>query len=257
MKKIISYLITTTALLILSAVAMAQGGLTPFAGSTHVYTVTAEDDINNTLAWTVSGGILNTDFTINSGASTEQVEITWLNTGTYTVSFSETADGTLCITNKEATVIVGSNTFDVSTSDPVATCNAADGQINVLGPDTTTSITYTVNMTTSSSFSPDWRFSFTLTSGTGATVDNVKVGGTTVAEVSGTYTSPDQTSTSGNGTVAVTMDVTGGINDLEDMVLEITSATELTYSTSDVDSNDWTASQTINPIPATSDIATD
>lgn len=257
MKKRFTYLLATAALILLSAAAMAQGGLAPYVGSTHVYTVTAEDATNNDLEWTVSGGTAGTDFTIVSGAATEQVEITWLTAGTYTVSFSETADGTGCITTKEATVVVGSNSFDVSTNNPGATCNAADGQINYASSDATTSITFTVDMTTgNAAFNPDWQITFTLTPSTGASIASVSAGSGSLSG-SGPYTLTNLTSSSGAGTVNITMDVTGDIHTLQGVDLEITAATELDYSTSDVDSDDWTASQTINAIPSTSDITTD
>lgn len=258
MKNSIKKIMVAAAFVVISAAAMAQGGLSPFVGSTHVYTVTAEDDVNNTLAWTVSGGTAGTDYTINSGAATEQVEITWLTAGTYTVSFTETAAGSGCITSKQVTVNVGANTFDVSTASPADMCNAADGQVNYSLTTATTGVTFTVNMATgNASFNPDWKFTFTLTSASGATLTNVKVGGTPVTPSSGTYTSPDQTSASGAGSVTVTVDAEGGINAVQDVVLTITSATELSYDTPDVDSDDWGATQTINAIPATSDISTD
>lgn len=256
MKKIFTYLLATAALMIISTAAMSQGGLTPFVGSTHVYTVTAEDDVNNTLAWTVTGGILNTDYTINLGAATEQVEITWLTAGTYTVSFTETADGTNCIASKQVSVVVGNNTFDVSTSNPGETCNAADGQVNYAGSTATTSITFTVDMTTANaSFNPDWEIVFTLNPGS-ATLGSISADNGTLSGT-GPYTLTDIGSTGGNGTVDITMDVTGNIYAIQNVLLTITSATELTYDTPDVDTNDWTATQTINPIPSTSTITTD
>lgn len=257
MKKKLTYLIATAALMILSAAAMAQGGLAPFVGSTHVYTVAAEDATNNTLAWTVTGGTAGTDFTVNSGAATEEVEITWLTEGTYTVSFSETADGTGCITTKEATVVVGENTFDVSTTNPTETCNAADGQVNYAGSNATSSITFTVDMATGNAgFNPNWEITFTLSPGTGATLANVAASEGTLSG-SGPYTITGIPSASGTGTVDITMDVTGDIYTVLDVDINITSATELTYNTSDVDSNDWTATQIINAIPNTSGITTD
>ena len=257
MKKTLTYLIATAALMVICAVAMAQGGASPMVGSTHNYYVNAANSTINELQWTVLEGSDKNEYDINSGETGETVNITWNTTGTYTLQFEETADGTGCITLKQIAIVVEANTFDVSTSNPAATCNAADGQINVVGPDTTTSISIIVDMTTSGSFSPDWDFSFTLSSNTGATVSNVRVGGTLITPTLGTYTAPSQNSSSGSGSVEVTMDVTGSMTDLEDMILTITSATELEYNTPDLDSDDWTATQTINAIPKTTDIATD
>ncbi len=254
MKKIFTFLLATAALMIVSAAAMAQGGLAPFAGSTHTYTVAAAD-ANNTLAWAVSPA---TGFTVNSGAASQQVNITWSTAGTYTLTFTETDAATLCATVKTATVVVSANTFDVSTTDPAATCNTADGQVDYSGITATTSVTFTVNMATGvSTFNPNWNFAFTLSSVSGATLSNVKVGGTSVTASSGTYTSPNQSSTSGTGSVSITLDAEAGIFDIQDVVLSITSASELSYNTPDVDSGDWSATQTINAIPNTSTITTD
>ena len=254
MKKTFTYLLATAALMIVGAAAMAQGGLAPFLGSTHEYTITPEST-SNSLTWSVTEA---SGYTINSQTvvtTTSVANITWTATGTYHLQFTED-DGT-CSTVKEITVVVGNNTFDVSTTNPTATCNAADGQVNFAGTTATTGVTFMVSMATgNSAFNPDWNFTFTLTSVSGATISNVKVGAA-VLTGSGPYTAPDQSSASGLGSVTVTCDAEGGINDLQDVVLTITSATELAYNTPDVDTNDWTATQTIDAIPNTSTITTD
>ena len=253
MKTNLTYLIAIAAIMLLSFGAKAQGGLTPLVGSTHVYTVSADDATNNTLAWTVSPA---TGYTVNSGVATEQVNITWTAANTYTVTFTETDGTTGCETVKTATVVVSANTFDVTTSDPTEVCNAADGQVNYTNADATTAITFTIDMTTAKTgFSPNWEITFTLNGGT-ATIADVAA---TEGSLSGTgpYTLTGISSTSGDGTVDITMDVTGGVYAAQTVVLTITSARELTYNTPDVDNNDWTAAQTINAIPNTSTITTD
>ena len=253
MKKIFTYLIATAALMIISAAAMAQGGLTPFVGSTHEYTITPEST-SNTLTWSVVEG---SGYTINSQTvvtTTSVANITWNTAGTYTLQFVED-DGT-CTTVKQKTVIVGTNTFDVSTTNPTATCNAADGQVNFAGTTATTSITFTVDMTTANaSFNPNWEIVFSLNPGT-ATLANIAATDGTLSG-SGPYILTGIASAGGNGTVDITMDVTGNIYADQSVVLTITSATELTYNTPDVDSDDWIATQTINAIPNTSTITTD
>jgi hypothetical protein len=252
MKKTAIYLISILALLFVSMGTMAQGGLAPLVNSTHTYTITPGG--SNTLAWTVSPA---TGYTINSGAATASVSITWTVAGTYTLTFTETT-GSTCSTVKTATIVVGSNTLDISAISPSATCNAATGQVNFSGSTATTAISYTINMATAnSSWSPNWEFTFTLTPSSGVTVANVKAGSTTLTPVTGTYTASGITSTSGNGTVNITMDVTGNIYTLNTVALTITSAKESQYSTPDSDSTDWTATQTINAVPNTSSISTD
>jgi len=249
MKKSILYLIALVAIMFTSMGVKAQGGLTPLVGSTHTYTVTA----TGTKAWTVSPA---SGYTINSGAATSSVNITWTATGTYTLTFTET-NASNCSTVKTATIQVGLNTFDVSTASPTATCNAADGQANYSVSTATTAITFTVDMTTgNSSWSPNWQFVFTLTPSSGATIAGVAASAGTLSG-SGPYTLTAIPSTSGAKTVTITMNVTGNIYTMHTVDLAITSAKELTYNTPDKDNNDWTATQTINPVPNTSSISTD
>jgi hypothetical protein len=249
MKKTKKWLMILVIAMIASLGAMAQGGLAPLVGSTHTYTVTA----TGTKAWTVSPA---SGYTINSGAATSSVNITWTAAATYTLTFTET-NASNCSTVKTATVVVAPNSFDVFTASPIATCNAADGQANYTGPNATTAITYTVNMTTgNTSWSPNWQFVFTLTPSSGATVASVAA---TAGTLSGTgpYTVTAIPSTSGAKTMTITMNVTGNIYSLHTVDLAITSAKELTYNTPDKDNDDWTATQTINPVPNTSTISTD
>ena len=253
MKKTFTYLITAVAFILVSVGAMAQGGLSPLVGSTHEYTVTAEDASNNTLAWSV---VEASGYTINSGAASETVNITWTTAGTYHVRFSETDGTTSCITTKEATVVVAANTFDVSTTNPSETCNAKDGTVNPTG-DATTSITFTVDMTTANaSWNPNWEINFILTPSAGATIASVAASEGTLTG-SGPYNLTALTSAGGNGTVNITMDVTGDAFTVHTVALAITSAIELQYNTPDMDTDDWDATQTINAIPNTSDITTD
>jgi hypothetical protein len=255
MKKITNYLIAIAAFLLLSFGAKAQGGLSPYVGSAHNYTVTPEST-TNTLLWSV---VEATGYTINSQSvvtTTSVANITWTAAGTYKLRFTETNTTTLCATTKEVTVTV-SNAFDVSTSSPTADCNAADGQINYSGTNATTSVTIPVSMVTGvSTFNPDWEIQFTLTPGTGATISNVNKSSGTLSGT-GPYTLTGLTSASGAGSVNITFDVTGNIYTQLDVDFDITSAKELTYNTTDKDNDDWAATQTINAIPNTSTITTD
>lgn len=254
MKRILMVLTAIAALMLTSAVSMAQGGLTPLVGSTHNYTITPEST-SNTLTWSVveaAGYTINTQSVVTT---TSVANITWTAAGTYHLQFAET-NGTSCITLKEAIVTVSANTFDVSVTAAAAFCNAADGQINYASTDATTSISFTVNMTTGTTFSPNWEIKFTLAPGT-ATLANITESDGTLTESSGVYTLTAIPSTSGTKTITITMDVTGNIYTVQNVLLTLTSARELTYNTPDVDNTDWTATQTINDIPNTSSITTD
>lgn len=255
MKKFTFNLFAIIALMIISSATMAQGGLFPLAGSTHNYTVVAEDDANNTLKWSVTSS--ETGFTINSDVATEQVSITWTTPGTYTLQFTETDATTLCATIKTKEVVVGNNSFDVSTVSPTAFCNSANGEINYSGSTTTTAISIPVSMVTGiEDFNPIWEITFTLTPNTGTTIESVTASAG-ILSGAGPYTVTALSSDSGAGTFNITMDVTGDIYSPRDVVLAITSARELTYNTPDVDTTDWLATQTINSIPNTSAITTD
>jgi hypothetical protein len=255
MKKNLTYLIAIAAIMLLSFGAMAQTGSTPLVGSTHVYTATPESG-SNTLAWAVLEGADGTEYNIVSGAATGAVTIKWNTAGTYTVRFTETSTVTLCATVKTISVTVSANTFDVSASASAAFCNAANGQVNYAGTDATTAITFKVNMTTGTAFSPNWEIKFTLTPGT-ATLATVAATDGTLTASAGVYTLTTIPSTSGTKTINITMDVTGNIYAVQNVLLTITSAKELTYNTPDVDNTDWSATQTINDIPNTSTITTD
>lgn len=263
MKKALQFLMTAVALLLISVAVTAQGGATPFLNSTHTYTVTMENGANNTAQWVIAddtGTALDPQptFSTNIDGNASTMEITWTSVGLFKVQFSEINQSTACVTVKELDVVVSVNTFDVSAVTPAATCNAADGVVNYAGTDVTTEVSFVVDMETADSeFNPNWEFTFTLTSSTGATIDNVVAGAGTLSEITGTYTLTGLTCASGAGSVTITLDATGELYTAEDVVLTITSAKELTYNTPDVDSDDWAATQTINPIPQTSDITTD
>lgn len=263
MKKVLTILMSAAALLLISAGTMAQGGATPYLNSTHTYTVNMEDGTNNTAQWVIAddgGTALDPQpaFTTNIAGNTASMEITWTTIGDFKVQFSETNPSTTCVTAKELDVTVSANTFDVTAVAPAATCNAADGVINYAGTDVTTGVSFDVEMETGdAAFSPDWEFTFTLTSSTGATVANVSAGSGSLSESGGTYTLTGLTSASGEGSVTITLDATGVLYSAEDVVLILTSAKELTYNTPDSNSGNNTATQTINPIPQTSDITTD
>jgi hypothetical protein len=264
MKKVLPFLMTTTILLLISTGLMAQGGATPYLNSTHTYTVTMDDGANNTAQWVIAndaGTALDPQptFATNVDGNIATMEITWTTVGSFKVQFSETNPSSTCVTAKELDVVVSANTFDVTAVTPAATCNAADGEVNYAGTDVTTEVSFVVDMATGiTGFNPNWELTFTLTTTTGATIGNVTDGTNTITpDVSDIYTLTGLSSANGTGSITIFLDATGELYSAEDVVLTIASAKELTYNTPDVDSNDWTATQTINPIPQTSDISTD
>lgn len=254
MKKTFTYLIAIAALMIISASAMAQGGANPFVGSSHGYKI-VPGDAGNTMAWSVAQGVLNADYEINY-SNGDTINIKWLTAGIDTLIFSETDAVTGCLTVRELEIIVQPNTFDVSTSDPAATCNSKDGTINPSG-DATTAITFTVNMTTGiADWNPDWEIEFQLLSSGSKLIADVAASQGDLTKT-GFYRLTNLSSSGGNGTVDITMNVTEDVFTLLEIDLVINSAIELDYSLSDIDTDDWTATQTINALPNTSPITTD
>lgn len=251
MKKFVHQLIAICAFVAVGFVANAQGGETPIVGATHTYTVNAEDETNNGLVWSIVGGSSG-DYSL-SGENSETATITWNATGNYTLRFVETANGTNCETVRELPITVSANTFDVSTTDPDATCNSKDGTVNPSGS-AVTSISFVVSMNTSNAgWTPDWTFTFTLGTTGGASIADVTASAGTLSEASGVYTVT--AIPNANGSVNVTMNVTGDIHTALGTTLNITSATELDYNLTDLTSNNWGATQTINPLPNTSGIS--
>ena len=98
MKKALTIILTTAALLLIGAGAMTQGGASPFLGSTHTYTVTMADGANNTAQWVIAddeGTALETQpsFTTNVDENTATMEIRWTSSGDFKIQFTENRSG--------------------------------------------------------------------------------------------------------------------------------------------------------------------
>ncbi|WP_167617067.1 hypothetical protein [Maribellus sediminis] len=248
--------------MIVSAAAMAQGGLTPFVGSTHVYTVTAEDDVNNTLAWAITSGPAG-GYTVNSGASSEVVNITWNSIGTYTLEFRERDKTTLCFTIKTVTVNVSANTFDVNLGSLTDACNNNSGTVSP-ADSATSVITVPFEMGTGeTTWNPEWDVTFDLSVNSGnARILSVALASGASGSLSelggGSYNVTGISSASGSGTTLVEVEVKGYSFEDVSVDIEITAAKELQYNTSAVSTGSWSPStNTIYKIPSTSDITTD
>ena len=258
MNKTITYLIALVALMITSIGASAQGGLAPLVNSTHSYSV-IPGAVGNTFAWTIVGDTPVTDYVLTNGTTTT-ASILWKTEGTYTLKFTETNATTPCNTVIQNHVVVGSNTFAVTT--PVALapmCNAASGIPNY-GPATVaTTVQFVVTMATgnaNATFNPNWEFTFTLTQGTGATIGTVVSSAGTLSGT-GPYTVTAVPSSGGAGTVTISLPLTADITTVNTSAILITSAKELQYKTPSNIIGNKTATQTVNAIPATTSIITD
>ncbi len=122
MKKLV-FLFAAVLMSAISANTFAQStGTTPAPGATHEYTITAEDDVNNTILWWVTYGDLTTaptnsgDVTI-SAPSSEITNITWASTLTvgewYYVHVLETegSGATACSNEKVLPVQITASPF--------------------------------------------------------------------------------------------------------------------------------------------------
>lgn len=261
MKKIFTYLIAITALLLMGSGAMAQSGTTPFLNSTHTYRVTMEDGAVNTDSWYIADAVGDSilpqpAFTATVDVDTAFLEITWLTIGDFKIVFTETdGSGTFCSTAKSLDITVIDNTFDVTISDSTIACNDADGVINFVGPDTTSVVTFTVD-TVGVDWDYDWEIRFTLTPE--ASLTNVAG---SFGNLSGAGTVGDPyilTNIPGiQGSVDITMEFTGNAFTQQTVLMEIISAQELNYNTSALLNENTQATSIINAIPNTSDIQTD
>ncbi len=273
--------------------AQTNTGTKPFVNSTHTYSVT-KGMTNSDLAWTVPTGTVGgsavtpnegTHYNVVSGAGTKDIQIKWLLAGTYTLRLSETrnlASGHVgCPTNREITVTVVDNTFDVIAEEvldyegdgtyvyaeedcatlannPVPDLsNLGDNSDDVFG---TTKRKFRVRMTGGDA-SKSWSFNYTLTDiETTYKLKDVTIDGGTFAGglvnvpantseviISITYSTNKNTDTS----------VTNGQDPDVTLELAISDAKdELGTPDSDLEDTSNKATYTIYAVPATSGITT-
>jgi hypothetical protein len=228
------------------------------ASGTDNQTVNIETNITN-ITYTTTGAT-GADFSglpagISGNWASNEVTISGTPTETGTFNYTVELTGGCGTVTATGTINVN-NTFDVFTESPGQICNAADGQINYSETDVATPITFTVDMTSGNTdWSPNWEITFTLTPGAGASVNNISTS-------AGSYTTPGPyritniPSVDGEGSVDITMEVTGNIYSDLTVLFEITTAKELQHDIPDKDNDDWTASQTVLAIPDTGEITT-
>ena len=172
MKTIFKSLFALLALVLITNVAKAQNTAgTPYAGSTHVYTVDVENT-SNTLTWEIcsgsswNGGNVITDYALTndiSDSDNSKASITWgtgLAAGDYTIRFTE-YDGS-CYSYRTSTITIKTNAFDLIVSGQADNC--ADASVNGLATTQSnpgfTTRTFTV---TNSDFTNVASWSYTLT----------------------------------------------------------------------------------------------
>ncbi len=252
MKKTTFYLIALMALMFIGGGAMAQNsGTVPYAGSTHIYTVTKSPSAG-TLSWSVSGG-----GTLQGATDGTSATVLWGSTaGTYTVSVTETTSSpSSCSTQRSFTVTLIANPFNLTVTAPGATCAAGSGTVipdNASSPGNTT-IVFNVAATGNLKAS---KFDYSLASSTGAVITSVVISNTIYSgiNVSGT----NMTLPGGVSSFTVTVIVASKFDQQDLVTLTISNGKDF-YGTPEnlttAADNEGTA--TINAVPKTSSISTD
>ncbi|MBL4560128.1 MAG: hypothetical protein JKX79_04010, partial [Labilibaculum sp.] len=273
MKSLLKLLMVFVGVLLITNTQAQNNGTTPYAGSTHAYTITKSSIAGTTLAWTVTSGTAGTEYNFVGATNGATADVEWLLAGTYILQVVETrTDVTAaCPTTRQISVTVTANTFDVyaelvTTADACATVLNPVDDVNANGSNGddvfgTTTREFKVKMQ-NGDITKSWSFDYALTdiatdfdlsdvtavsiTGGVATVNNVLVAaGTTEVAFSISY------STNKNTT---------GINgqDLDfDLILTVSGA-EDQLGTPDSDTADSSnkATYSVRAVPATTGITT-
>ena len=256
MKKIFTYLFAIAALMIISAAAMAQGGINPYTGSTHTYSITPDTNTaNKTYSWSISGG-----GTINGAIDGTSLNVTWgSSTGNYVITFTETDESTSCFTQRTLDVEVISNTFFLSMSANAEECHDSTGLVLSSGASGPTTVYFTVNLNKDAGWTIDnWKYNFDLDfTGSDYSLQSVTVDGGANLGTTGSYS--DQTISGINTTSEIAVVLTGPVTSGTDVTVTLSNGTAVkgTTTTPDNGSGDNTQILTINPLPNTSGITTD
>ena len=253
MKKKLTYLIVAIAFIAISSVAKAQDGTSPYAGSTHSYSVTPDaNSANKSYLWEVSGG-----GTISGVDDETSVLIDWGTTpGIYTITFTETDESTSCATVRELQVEVIANTFYVDMAADAAECHDSTGLVlanGALGP---TTLYFTVNLNKDAGWNIDsWEYDFSVAvAGTDYSVSSVKVdGGSELG--AGPHANISVAGTQASSEIAVV--ITGPVSAGTDVTVTVSNgeAVDGTSTTPDNGSGNKDQVLTVNPLPNTSEIS--
>ncbi|GET32539.1 hypothetical protein PbJCM13498_14020 [Prolixibacter bellariivorans] len=276
MRKSIIKSIAMLALMFVSIGAWAQSGTTPYAGSTHTYTVTMED-VGNTATWSIldNGGTalsVGSDYTITAtkaagpGSGVATAVITFSNSltaGNYSLRFTEA--GT-CSTVRELPITISSNTFYLTADADFNECHDLSGTVLGANPGvSSTTIDFTINLNKDAGWdisSGTWSFDYDLSFananysvvsetliatgqadtdlGTGNTVTGVSVVGTA-------------------NTATVRLVVEGDVNTADDITLTISNGKVVVGTTTVPDNGTGNKAQkiSIEALPNTSAITAD
>jgi len=281
MRKSIIKSIAMLALMLVSVGAWAQGGASPYIGSTHVYTVNMEDG-NNTPNWEItdpSGTPLTSQptayMTESKTGNTATLELTYdaswasvaspTGTANYQIRFTESTS-TSCVALRKLDVEVLDNSFYVTTATNYSDCNPESGEVHAQGDVATHDFTIKVDLHNSGAAFDTWNFDYKLTlnaeSGqtTAASIQSVTINGQVLASPgTGTLTSPNIAGTTGS--INVVVSVEGEVDADQTVQLDIVGGSAQKGASTTPDNGDTTVSRTgtytITGLPDTGDIQTD
>jgi hypothetical protein len=274
MKSLFKLLMVFLGVLMFTNTQAQNKGTTPFAGSTHTYTVVKGSIATTTLAWSVTSGTDGTEFNYVTGLTGNTVDIEWLLPGDYILQVveSRTDVGFACPTTRQIAVKVSLNAFDVyaelvTTAEECATVLSPVEDDDVLGDNSTdifgtTSRDFKVKMTGGDN-TKTWSFDYALTD----IATSFKLGDVTAVSITGGVATGNNVVVAA-GVDEVTFSISystnknsAGVNGQDtDFTMELAvSGAEDQLGTPDSDITDGSnkASYTVKAVPATTGITTD
>ena len=192
MKSLLQILMVSLGVLVFTNTQADNKGTTPFAGSTHTYTVVKGSIATTTLAWSITSGTATTNWNFIGATDQSSVNIEWITPGDYVVQVveSRTDVGFACPTMRQIAVKVSANAFDVyaeivGVSEGCATVLSPVEDADVLGNNSTdifgtTSRDFKVKMTGGDN-TKTWSFDYALTD----IATSFKLGDVTAVSITG------------------------------------------------------------------------
>ncbi|NOU60993.1 hypothetical protein [Marinifilum caeruleilacunae] len=273
MKSLFKVLMVIVGVLVFANTQAQNTGTTPFAGSTHTYTITKSSLANTSLAWTITSGTAGVDYNFVGPTDQESVQVEWLTANTYTLQVieSRTDIGMACPTTRQISVAVSANNFDVyaelvSTAEACATVVDPVVDADVLGDNTTdvfgtTTREFKVKMQGGDN-TKSWSFDYALTD-----LSAFNLGGITAVNITGgTATGNNIVVAAGTSEVTISISYntnkntvgTNGQDSDFDIELAVTNAEDQLGTPDSVTTDASNKTKyTVRAVPATTGITTD
>lgn len=274
MKSLLKLLMVFVTVLLYTNTQAQNTGTTPYAGSTHTYTITKGTIATTTLAWNVTTGSNGTEYNYTTALDGTSVGIEWLVAGNYVLQVveSRTDVGFACPTTRQISVTVTANAFDVyaelvSAPEECATVVSPVVDADVLGDNSTdifgtTTRDIKVKMQ-GGDITKSWSFDYALTD----IATDFKLSDVTAVSITGGTPTGNNVVVAA-GTTEVTFSIsystnknTVGTNGQDpdfDLVLSVSGAEDqLGTPDSDITDGSNKATYSVKAVPATTGITTD